>query len=130
MDKELKNEFEKINKHFEKVDKRFDKINSQIEILAATINNDVAKKEDLENLEKKMDTGFEKMNKKFKDLEENVNDISAKVQIQKNVPIIRKVNEKVNKHIEIHEKRGNITKEDIAVISKINPFPSKEALAQ
>jgi len=145
MDKDIKNEFKKLTEILgEKIDgnaKNIAKLSKKVEKISKKINDELPTAEminnsfastanDLENLEKKMDAGFEKINKKFKDLEKDVDDISANLQIQKNVPIIRKINEKVNKHIEIHEKRGNITKEDIAVINKINPFPSKEALAQ
>jgi hypothetical protein len=114
MDKELKDEFKKIN--------------SQIEILAATINNDVAKKEDLENFATKDD--LKKLEEKIIKIDKKIDNVSADVQIQKNVPIIRKVDNKVNKHIEIHYQRKNITEKDLEEIKKLDPFPGKPIIAQ
>jgi hypothetical protein len=46
------------------------------------------------------------------------------------VPIIKKVDKKVNKHIEIHYQRKNITEKDVEEIRKLDPFPGKPIVAQ
>ena len=123
MDKELKDEFKKIN--------------SQIEILAATINNDVAKKEDLENFATKEDLrnfatkeDLNEVKESIEKLDKKIDGVNSNLQIQKNVPIIRKVDDKVNKHVEIHYQRKNITEKDLEEIKKLDPFPGKPIIAQ
>jgi hypothetical protein len=154
MDKETKNEFKKLAellggkidgnaKNIVKLGRKIDgnakniaklskKIDDELPTAKMINNSFEAVKKDLENFATKEDFKKieEKMDNKFENIEKSLDKISGDLQIQKNVPIIRKVDEKVNKHIEIHKKRGNITKEDAAIISKINPFPGKEALAQ
>jgi len=121
MDKETKNEFEKLAIM---VKNGFDQTASKEELEG--VKNDLrGVKKNLEATKK--DLGG-KINKFKRDLEEKIDEVSAKLQDQKNVPLVRKVDEKLDKEIEIHGKNKTLSQKDIEEIKDLNPFPSKPAI--
>jgi seryl-tRNA synthetase len=135
MDKETKNEFEKMNGEFEKMNGEFEKMNGEFEKLAVMIKNgfdQTASKEELEVVKQDLEATKEDLGDKIdgieQDLEKKIDEISAKLQDQKQVPLVRKVDEKLNKEIEIHGKNKTLSREDIKEIENLNPFPSKPVI--
>lgn len=121
MEKDIKNEFKKVNKQFED--------------LAVIIKNgfdQTASKEELEVVKQDLEAVKEglgdKINEVKQDLEEKIDRVNANLQDQKQVPLVRKVDEKLDKEIEIHGKNKTLSKEDIKEIKSLSPFPAKPVI--
>ncbi|NQU99205.1 MAG: hypothetical protein HQ538_00555 [Parcubacteria group bacterium] len=123
MDKDTKNEFKKINSEFENlavmIKNGFDQTATDIE----------EAKEDLNSRINGVEQGLEgKIHEVKQDLEEKVDEVSTKLQDQKQVPLVRKVDEKLDKEIEIHGKNKILSEEDIEEIKNLSPFPAKPVI--
>ena len=86
-----------MNEGFAKADKNID---AKIEGLARMIEENVAKKSDIENLEKRMDKKFEKVDERLGNLELKVNQIDRRLfSIDEDVAEI-----KIKKHKKLEER--------------------------
>lgn len=126
MDKETKEQFEKLEKLIlnsnEKINKRFDEIPTAIMINKSFENVT----NDLLNTEKNLK---EYVDKKIDTSEENMKEhVSAEIQKSKDVPVVRKVDSRVNKVVKTLKRKRVITENEEGVLLKSSPFPGKLAV--
>jgi uncharacterized phage infection (PIP) family protein YhgE len=124
--KSIDKRFEKVDKGFKSIDKRFEKIESKLDGMPTAIMvnksfeniaNDL--KETEKNLKKYVVEKVEKSEENMKEY------ISAEIQKSKDVPVVRKVDSRVNRVVKTLKRKKVITENEEGVLLKSSPFPGE-----
>ncbi len=95
-----------------------------VENLAISIERNVVKKENLEKF-----ATHKNLEDELKELEENMKKhVSAEIQKSKDMPVIRKVDSRVNNIVKTLKRKKAITEKEEGVLLKSSPFSGELAV--